>query len=218
MTRRTASMPSMIVLLACAIVGASCSDASSDAVTSIATTSAAQTVPQTGSSTDASGEKTVPEAAKELVETNQFNLLKPDRYVSDLLSLELEVTTTTDFNVSEASPGKIVIESGSAAGGFTGVGFFVVDTLVDTDVVGRQRSRLPASVDLSDFLESRDGVKVVERRADELGGLPADVWRIEYTETCDGCWYEALFNTSGWTNQWGTILGGRPLSTPVARW
>jgi hypothetical protein len=123
------------------------------------------------------------------------------------LSLELEVTTTTEFNVTEAHAGTIIMEAPSSNEEFTGVAFMVVDTLVDSDVLGRQRSRLPATAELGDFLESRDGVDVVDRRDDDLGGRPARVWRIEYTEPCDECFYETLFNKTGWLNLWGTLPG-----------
>lgn len=212
-----------MTLLACAALTASCSETDSDVgststpaltspidasvagPTSTSPVTPAATVPTETAAVDTAAPSTVPEPPVPLAETNQFDLLSPGTYVSDLLSVELEVTTTTEFNVTEAHAGTIIMEAPSSTDeGFTGVAFMVVDTLVDSDVLGRQRSRLPATADLGDFLESRDRVAVVDRRDDELGGRPARVWRIEYIEPCDGCLYETLFNTTGWANLWGT--------------
>lgn len=144
----------------------------------------------------------------QLAETNQFNLLSPGSYVSDLLSLEVAMTTTTEFNVTSALPGSIVIESPASTNDeYFGVGLFVVDTLLDSERSAEPRSRLPASLDLSEFLSSRDAVEVTSTREDTLGGLPARVWRIEYTEPCDDCWFQPLFSRPGWVNLWGTFPG-----------
>jgi hypothetical protein len=215
----------VLTLLTCAVSTASCSatgssvsststttptppvDASVAGPTSTSPVAPAATVPPDGTTVDTAAPSTVPQPPAPLAETNQFEPLSPGTYVSDLLSLELEVTTTIELNVTDAEPGTIIMEAPSSTEGFTGVGFMVVDTLVDSDVLGRQRSRLPATAELGDFLESRDGVDVVDRRDDELGGRPARVWRIEYTEPCDECFYETLFNKTGWLNSWGTLPG-----------
>lgn len=130
--------------------------------------------------------------------------LNPGEYTSDLLPLGLELTTTESFRLRRASPGMIEIVSlRSSPGAYLGVAIMAVDTLIDTDGVGRHRSRSAASVDLDDFLRSRDRMEVLDRRRDDLGGLPAEVWRVGFTDPCDDCWFPALFNTTGFQNQWG---------------
>ena len=212
------------IVLACSIVVASCSgtkaetDADSGPVTttSSATTTVAEPDPRpTSPPVDTASEQaeaadtaSATTAPTEPTEVGEPELLAPGTYASDLLTLELEVTTTTDFRVSAAEPGKIIFESlTSSPTAFTAVAFLVVDTLVDADVLGRQRARLPATTDLGEFLESRDRVQVIDHREDELGGLTARVWRIGYPDGCDDCWFEALFHTSGFQNQLGILPG-----------
>ncbi len=210
---------SAVVFLACSIVVASCSDAGSEVDSGPATTVVATPVTEPDTSlisppadvesdvaepAETAPATTVNDAPVEPAEIGELGLLTPGSYTSDLLSLGFKITTTADFRVSEAFPGKITVESlASSPAAFTGVGFLVVDTLIDSDVLGRQRSRLQATTDLAEFLESRDRVEVIDQREDQLGGLAADVWRIGYTAPCNECWFEALFNTTGWQNQWG---------------
>jgi dienelactone hydrolase len=143
----------------------------------------------------------------ELTETNRFDPLVPGAYVSDLLPFELDVTTTAEFDVTQAFPGNIVFEAVDPVGDFNGVGLFVVDTLVVSDVRGRHRERLPATTDLSPALEGRDGFTVVSTRQDELGGRPAQVWRVAWPEPCDGCEFESMLSITGWANEWGALPG-----------
>ncbi len=177
---------------------------------SAASTSAdnVESKPTSAPTSDEDAAETTPPDPVPLSETNQFNLLAPASYTTDALSLNLEFTTKSEFNVSTLLPGSIIIESpASAAGEFTGVGFFVVDTLVDSDTGARQRSRHQATVDLGDFLETRDGVAVTSSRDDQLGGRPTRVWRIEYSDPCTDCYFETLFGRTGWVNLWGTAPG-----------
>jgi dienelactone hydrolase len=211
-------------VLACSIVVASCSGtkAETDADLGPATTTSAATAPvaepdssPTSPPVDTASEDAEPAdtvaattAPAEPAEIGEPGLLTPGTYASDLLTLELEVTTTTDFRVSDADPGRVIFESlSSSPTAFTAVAFLVVDTLIDADVLGRQRARLPATSDLGEFLESRDRVQVIDHREDELGGIAASVWRIGYPDGCDDCWFEALFNTTGFQNQLGILPG-----------
>jgi dienelactone hydrolase len=170
----------------------------------------AASVPPTGAETVTSEPRTTEPAEPvpvELTETNRFDPLAPGRYVSDLLPFELDLTTTAEFNVTEAFPGNILFQAIDPIGDYNGVGLFVVDTLVVSDVRGRHRERLPATADWSPALEGRDGFAVVSFREDELGGRPAQVWRLAWTNPCEACEFESLLTRTGWANEWGVVPG-----------
>lgn len=182
---------------------------SADSPGPTASTSTTATTAETDTETneDTTVEPT-PNDAVPLSQTNKFNLLAPGWYTTDALSVGLEFTSASEFDVSLLLPGTVIIEAPSSTfDAYSGVGFFVVDTLLDSDTGALQRNRLPATADLEEFLTTRDGVEVTERRHDELGGEPARVWRIEYTAPCEGCSFETLFSKTGWQNLWGTTPG-----------
>ncbi|MEE9413770.1 MAG: hypothetical protein V3V01_00705 [Acidimicrobiales bacterium] len=211
MTRRKSWKCSTLIAAAGALVAAGCAGVDStgtpEPVENATSTVEEQTTVAQTSAGDAAT-TSLPQDRSQLSETNQFNLLAPGSYTSDMLSIQLEFTTTAEFNVSRAFPGAILIESPSSTHeAFAGVGFFVVDTLLDSNTKATQRGRPRSTLDLGEFLDARDGFQVVSSRDDELGGLAARVWRIEYTEPCDDCWFELLFSTTGWRNLWGTAPG-----------
>lgn len=210
MTRRRslALLSAGVMFVAGCASGSDTTGPSSSATSSPATTSASGTgtaVDQPPRTRAAETETATTDVGRsDPTEFSDLGLLSPGEYTSDLLPLRLELTTTESFRLERASPGMIEIVSlGSSPDAYRGVAIMVVDTLIDTDGVGRHRSRSAASVDLDEFLRSRDRMEVLERRSDELGGLPAEVWRVGFADSCDGCWFTALFNTTGFQNQWG---------------
>lgn len=159
---------------------------------------------------DGDGGATVPPATTRAtvseapVAIDEAGLLAAGAYTSDLLSLELAATTTESFRVSRAEPGMIEIVSlGSTPEEYRGVAFMVVDTLIRSDTRGRHLARLPATTDLGEFLEGGEGIEVLDRRRDSLGGRPAEVWRIGSADPCTDCSFDVLFNSAGFRNQWG---------------
>jgi dienelactone hydrolase len=158
--------------------------------------------------TDATASTTVPETtdadSSSSIELDALGVVAPGAYTSDVLPLSLDVTTTDSFRLERAHPGMIEIVSlASSPEAYRGVALMVVDTLIDTDAVGRHLSRTAAGSDLDEYLRSRDRMVILDRRTEVLGGLEADVWRVGFTDPCGDCWYPVLFNTTGFRNQWG---------------
>ncbi len=193
------------------VLGSSCSTTQESVTPAVVEEVTSPTAPivgegSTSTSTTAALQSETSEAPAEIETTNAFNPQEPGFYLSSLLPIEIMLRTTMPLNVTQAEPGKIVMQALDTGDDFYGVGFFELDTMVLSDTNGGQIERIPASPDLGAFLDRVVGSDVVDQGNGEIGGLTGQWWRISWPDEGDCCW-ESLFRTAGWVNLWGNAPG-----------